>query len=89
MFVFFILLYCYIVQVICTTKRIKNKANILQKTALQSMSQMRLILIPIWLPFGRDLGLKSEPNRYKIALNIASQDEQQDDTLWDGLKIDF
>ena len=68
---------------------IENQANILQKTALQSMSKIRWILIPIWLHFGTVLGPKSEPNWYKIALNIASQDEQQNDTLSDRPKIDF
>ena len=53
------------------------------------MFKIRWILIPIWLHFGTVLGPKSEPNWYKIALNITAQDEHQTKTLSDRLKIDF
>ena len=39
--------------------------------------------------FGTVLGLKSDPNTYKIALNIATQDDHQKKTLSDRLQMDF
>ena len=41
------------------------------------------------MDFGMVLGFKSEPNRYKIALNIATQDDHQKKTLSDRLQMDF
>ena len=75
--------FCYFVQVTCRTTIIENQANILQKTALQSMFKIRWILIPIWLHFGKVLGPKSEPNSYKIAPKIDLQIHQKIDHISD------
>ena len=51
----------------CITTLIENEANILQKTALQSMPQDGLIFgrfgVDCWMIFGRFLAPKSSKNR--------------------------
>ena len=76
----------YIAQVTCITKP-THQTSILQKTALQSMFKIKWILAPIWFYFGMALGPKSDPNLYKIAFNIAAQDEHPKDSLSDRLQI--
>ena len=41
------------------------------------------------MDFGMVLGFKSEPNQYKIALNIATQNDHQEKTLSDSVQMDF
>ena len=67
----------------------KNRPNILQKTILKTMPQLRWILVPTWHHFGRILGAKMGPSWSQMALNIDSKNNEKIITFWMALRSSF
>ena len=81
--------FCYFGHLMLGSKIVKNRPNILPKTAFKSMVQFRSILEPTWLHFERILGAKMEPSRHKIAPKVDPKNDQKMITFWIALGTDF